>query len=110
MRAGIIIIGLLVIGLSANGNNTTGKNKKGKKNKTAQNSNNQNYTLDGRIKPGTTVLVTMKDGSITEAKVMYSKGKNRYWLNEKGGGNFGMCKRKYFVIKNQVETGIYKVK
>ncbi len=111
MRAGLLIVGFLVIGLTVSGNNKTGKSKKdkNKKAKTEKQSDSRFHTLDGRIKPGTVVLVTMKDGSTTEAQVMYSKGKNNYWLNEKGGGNFGMCKRKFFVIKNQIETGIYKV-
>ncbi len=58
----------------------------------------KHYTSKGYIKEGTNVLVELKDGTRVEAKVMYPITKNKYWLNEAGGGRFGRCHIKYMNI------------
>lgn len=57
-------------------------------------------TRDGRIKQGTVVIVSMKDGSTTEAKVMKARSRKIYWLNQKGGNRHGMCHIRFMKIKD----------
>ncbi|MEO1053126.1 MAG: hypothetical protein AAFX87_21015 [Bacteroidota bacterium] len=86
-----ILTTILIALMVANVAMANGGGKKPKKPK-------KNYTKKGFIKPGTRVIVRMKDGTQKEAIVAFAYSRKNYWLNEAGGGNFGECKKRFFTV------------
>ncbi len=91
----LMIIGLFLLPLLSNGYG-------GKRKREEKQTQQGRFHKNEYVKPGTIVIVTMKDGTTTRAKVMYARGKNKYWLNQRNGNRFGTCKRKHFQIVSEV--------